>query len=650
MKKFQKILDPELKVKINGRFISLDDVEINSLKKVHGLDSFDTSTQMYRIFQICDQYEIDYKDLEFQHITSLLRVEKSNVVPEKFKWMHDCKICSLDWKSKIISRSNICDRSHIILVRCIYSGKPIEKILEGRMKYELYDGRIIVYGKFFENKSKQTSANAMLSLFKGTNNCVLILSDPERLKKKNQRTADTKKENGYFESLMKPGLCKMCGKWVENRSVTGVCFECNPGIKGWLDSLSEEEFRNFYESNGRIFAEIWKNRTEEEKELIGNRISKSLYRYFDSLTDEQRKKLCVEVTDPDFMKFEFEIECTLNCSLSQNECPGRNVLKNKFGYCETVVNSWNRGFCDKDWLVFDKHMNCNTKCENLDQCEHRNDLKNSYGWCGFKLLAPKGASGKEYRTFDSTMKCNQECKFIRLCDQNDKERSLKNYLGYCEFSVKRSGRSAPTFIEYRGKLYWKNILTYKYLYVEDVILMLENGEKISKHFMKIDGEWFYGKYHFRTGEICHSQSKIKSLEKIGFKPDNKLYDLLKDSIIGIECLKTVKSCVYCWYIMDYPFYVGETKNLYNRSISHMTHIVYDPEYWCHALDLGMKIEIRMLKKYNVEVSKQQRKQDEIYYIGMLKPISQKCDGTDYIKQLEERIYPDEILDKMKGGG
>lgn len=135
--------------------------------------------------------------------------------------------------------------------------------------------------------------------------------------------------------------------------------------------------------------------------------------------------------------------------------------------------------------------------------------------------------------------------------------------------------------------------------------------------------------------------------------------ILEDNIIGFDKVREygLNPGIYCWIINGEEFYIGESVEILNRSYYHMMNIHLYPEYWADVYNNGNikkgSIEIKILEKVNRNDTKYKNvskkkfkkilKEKEITWINKIKPTSQKCDGTDHTKPLEERSY---ILDML----
>ena len=95
-------------------------------------------------------------------------------------------------------------------------------------------------------------------------------------------------------------------------------------------------------------------------------------------------------------------------------------------------------------------------------------------------------------------------------------------------------------------------------------------------------------------------------------------------------------------ISDGVCYVGQTTSLINRFLAHLCNIYLSPNYWRKDANNYDIVEDILNRKHNLdfkvleECDKELLNEREIYWINKLQPWSQKCNGTDSIKPLEER--------------
>ena len=155
-------------------------------------------------------------------------------------------------------------------------------------------------------------------------------------------------------------------------------------------------------------------------------------------------------------------------------------------------------------------------------------------------------------------------------------------------------------------------------------------------------QWETKEYHDEPNHWMYYKNKTKI-----FIEENKelFYNFIKN-IVGFDNLKDAKAVcgIYRWYVDDIPYYVGQSKDVLSRSCDHIREMLIFPEYW-----VEIKNEIQNGHKLKIEFEEYKLKEldkKELEWIDKLKPISQKCDGTDCIIPLEERNYDITNLKEM----
>ena len=128
-------------------------------------------------------------------------------------------------------------------------------------------------------------------------------------------------------------------------------------------------------------------------------------------------------------------------------------------------------------------------------------------------------------------------------------------------------------------------------------------------------------------------------------------NLAKKIIKGLDILLNSSTItgVYGWFINDQISYVGESMDILTRSWNHIMYIFEEPDYWYDVINYmdKNKIEVRVLKSVNKndpkyinfsskEFKSQVLKPLELDFISKLYPDSQKCDGTDHIRPINQR--------------
>lgn len=133
------------------------------------------------------------------------------------------------------------------------------------------------------------------------------------------------------------------------------------------------------------------------------------------------------------------------------------------------------------------------------------------------------------------------------------------------------------------------------------------------------------------------------------RQNKDLVNNLMSKIKGFDFLLNSNriSGIYGWSINNIIIYVGESTNILKRAQEHLYTIYNYPEYWydiINHLDNNI-LEIKVLEKIenknglnSKEFSNLLKNRERNYWIPKLKPDSQKCNGTDSIRPLNERCF------------
>ena len=135
-----------------------------------------------------------------------------------------------------------------------------------------------------------------------------------------------------------------------------------------------------------------------------------------------------------------------------------------------------------------------------------------------------------------------------------------------------------------------------------------------------------------------------------FKFENMdLIEFLEENIIGFNVLKNLNvnnnnsnnknkiCCIYCWLIDDAPYYVGQSVDILSRSYDHIREMFIHLNHWLNIIKEIEKGKYTLTIDF-IEYLKEEFDERELELINTLKPISQKCDGTDNYKHLNKRKY------------
>ena len=100
--------------------------------------------------------------------------------------------------------------------------------------------------------------------------------------------------------------------------------------------------------------------------------------------------------------------------------------------------------------------------------------------------------------------------------------------------------------------------------------------------------------------------------------------------------------IYLWRIDNIPYYGGKSYDILSRSYDHIYEMQNDPEYWLNINDPEINskhtISIEVLQECDKNISDDELHNIELEWIAKIKPISQKCNGTDHIIPLNQRDY------------
>ena len=196
-----------IEVKIPGKdFVSLND--LGNFNNLNGFSSFNkpsenifnlqietlspfSDTLLYRIFQVCEYYNVNYNDLEIrQRITNEIKTsgEKDFEIQNK---ECTCFICNRKFKA---SRGNIirCNSSHFCECIDLLTGEKYEKEIQKWNNLYYIDNVCYLEGKSFSSKSHQVTANNMMTLYMGTNKMQNMTSE------RRQEIVEEQKKRGTF--------------------------------------------------------------------------------------------------------------------------------------------------------------------------------------------------------------------------------------------------------------------------------------------------------------------------------------------------------------------------------------------------------------------------------------------------------------------
>lgn len=98
--------------------------------------------------------------------------------------------------------------------------------------------------------------------------------------------------------------------------------------------------------------------------------------------------------------------------------------------------------------------------------------------------------------------------------------------------------------------------------------------------------------------------------------------------------------IYCWKIDNIPYYIGQSTEIYNRSLDHIFTINTFPKWWLNIID---NLDLHQLKlSILIKCDKKDLNYYEEYFINQLKPLSQYIENKtfkyDYIIPLKLRDF------------
>lgn len=155
--------------------------------------------------------------------------------------------------------------------------------------------------------------------------------------------------------------------------------------------------------------------------------------------------------------------------------------------------------------------------------------------------------------------------------------------------------------------------------LENMFEYLEEARRInnSSYYKELTNNWIYNK----PEELEYLKENLIDKENILSSNNN---------IIGI----------YCWYIDGIPYYIGQSTEIQNRILDHLYNIQNFSDFWCNIKDNLNEKHVLEIKTLEIMENIDHEKLDdiEIKWINKLKPMSQKCDGTDHIIPLKLRDF------------
>lgn len=143
-------------------------------------------------------------------------------------------------------------------------------------------------------------------------------------------------------------------------------------------------------------------------------------------------------------------------------------------------------------------------------------------------------------------------------------------------------------------------------------------------------EWESRTFH---EDPLHRSKSFRGIAYAWLRSNYETFSAISEAIEGHSTALKGVAGVYCWYVNEIPFYVGQSGDIWERCIYHIKN---DPEWWANAIDNLSLLKLKVIAEMPGSTA-DERKAKELELIGKLNPISQKCDGTDKILHPELRL-------------
>ena len=382
--------------------------------------------------------------------------------------------------------------------------------------------------------------------------------------------------------------------------------------------------------NGKWNAKTTKLIVKEEN------LNKKICRICGNFMDEELElnKCKTEIEKEIVLKNSFHIDCFKrieNCSFDKKESQ-KTIFYHKCRECGfeelTLGNIWTCKNCDCG-----VNRNYNHTCPECGFTE----INKSPNWTCSKCGYSNFVIGLKHHHCDNCgyeedsitpansctcPKCNKtKVSYKHICPECGKEKDTNGYYWNCECGY-ANGRK----IEYKNCEKCNDITPHNHsnecLVCKKEYVWCEHCQKWeTANFNKKLGHWKY----------------YKDITKNWMEENSNIVRQMEKNIINFNILLKHKSIcgIYCWYINNVAIYVGQSSDILSRSYDHIMEMFCNPEYWYNVVDHldknNIKIEIFECDPENLDIL-------EIKKINELKPDSQKCDGTDRIKPINERKF------------
>ena len=393
--------------------------------------------------------------------------------------------------------------------------------------------------------------------------------------------------------------------------------------------------------------------------------NKNKYGYCYEKVNERVEK--TGVASKEWREFNCNIECNLNykfyniCNDINNNNNNLNdkIMKNKWGWCEKSLLMLNKDYyykiCDKcqNYTPHNVHDECLVCKNEYIYCKRHNRFESIYKYNTEQLPNNKIINFCTSCNLETPHKYNHQTRKLecQVCNGNlvynfyiNKFVTLEN------FELIEENKNQERYYMYvlnnKGiDSTISNIKKYKYLSRQNNLSFesLINSLVWCNHCER----WETPSFNSRPNHWMFWAAETKQ-----WMDDNSdKVSLAKKIIVGLNDLlnSPVITGVYGWFINDKISYVGESMDVLTRSWNHIMYIFEEPDYWYDVIDYieKNKIEVKILKsvdrndqKYinlsSKEFKSQVLKPLELDFISKLHPDSQKCDGTDHIRPINQR--------------
>lgn len=170
-------------------------------------------------------------------------------------------------------------------------------------------------------------------------------------------------------------------------------------------------------------------------------------------------------------------------------------------------------------------------------------------------------------------------------------------------------------------------------------IIINNDDSLETKLIKLKLYWNF----IKEEKILYKENHMdeRKISAIWIKNYPNQFNFIKENTINFNNIYNNINIklfyVYCWLIDGIPYYIGESGEIIFRLYHHMYEIYNSPEYWVYIKNNfnNHKLSVIILdKKY----TKKDIVKSQLRFIKILKPLSQKCNGTDHIIKLENRNF------------